>query len=58
MAEIVEIHACERAFDEEGNADIRAFDPLVYLGGLREYWSLGNKEADAYRAGLELLGKS
>jgi len=58
MAEIVEIHACERAFDEEGKADIRAFDPLVYLGGLREYWSLGNKEADAYRAGLELLEKS
>jgi len=57
MGEIVEIHACESAFDAEGKADIRAFDPLVYLGGLREYWSLGKKEADAYRAGLELLEK-
>ncbi len=57
MGEIVEIHACDSAFDAEGKADIRAFDPLVYLGGLREYWSLGKKEADAYRAGLELLEK-
>lgn len=57
MGEIVEIHACESAFDEQGKADIRAFDPLVYLGGLREYWSLGEKEADAYRAGLALLEK-
>ena len=57
MGEIVEIHACDNAFDAEGKADIRAFDPLVYLGGLREYWSLGKKEADAYRAGLELLEK-
>jgi len=57
MGEIVEIHACESAFDSKGKADIRAFDPLVYLGGIREYWSLGKKEADAYRAGLELLEK-
>ena len=58
MGEIVEIHACESAFDEEGKADLRVFDPLVYLGGLREYWTLGKKEADAYQAGLELLEKS
>jgi flavin reductase (DIM6/NTAB) family NADH-FMN oxidoreductase RutF len=57
MAEIVEIHACENAFNEQGQADARVFDPLVYLGGLREYWSLGKKEADAYRAGLALLEK-
>jgi flavin reductase (DIM6/NTAB) family NADH-FMN oxidoreductase RutF len=57
MGEIVEIHACESAFDEQGHADIKTFDPLVYLGGLREYWSLGKKEADAYRAGLALLEK-
>ncbi len=57
MGEIVEIHACEAAFDGNQKADVRAFDPLVYLGGLREYWSLGKKEADAYKAGLELLKK-
>lgn len=55
MAEIVEIHACEEAFTEQGEADVKVFDPLVYLGGMREYWSLGKKEADAYRAGLALL---
>lgn len=55
LGEIIEIHACEDAFDQEGKADIRSFDPLVYLGGLREYWSLGEKKADAYKAGLKLL---
>lgn len=57
MGEIVEIHACEAAFDDQGKADVRVFDPLVYLGGMREYWSLDEKEADAYRAGLALLDK-
>jgi len=55
MGEIVEIHACESAFDAAGRADVRAFDPLVYLGGLREYWTLGEKAADAYRVGAALL---
>ena len=57
MGEIVEIHACESAFNGNGKADVKAFDPLVYLGGLREYWSLGRKEADAYSAGSALLKK-
>ena len=57
LGEIVEIHACEDAFNEQGEADVKVFDPLVYLGGMREYWSLGKKEADAYRAGLALLDK-
>ena len=57
IGEIVEIHACESAFDDNGKADVRAFDPLVYLGGLREYWSLGSKAADAYSAGAALLKK-
>lgn len=55
MGEIVEIHACDEAFNEQGKADVKVFDPLVYLGGMREYWSLGEKQADAYRAGLALL---
>ena len=57
LGEIVEIHACEEAFNEQGEVDVKVFDPLVYLGGIREYWSLGKKEADAYRAGLALLDK-
>lgn len=57
MGEIVEIHACEEAFAEKQQGDARVFDPLVYLGGLREYWSLGEKEADAYKSGLELIDK-
>jgi hypothetical protein len=56
IGEIIEIHACEDAFDND-KADVKAFDPLVYLGGLREYWSLGRKQADAYSAGSVLLKK-
>lgn len=55
LGEIVEIHACEAAFDAAGQGDVRVFDPLVYLGGLREYWTLGEKAADAYQAGKPLL---
>ncbi|MEN8728982.1 MAG: flavin reductase family protein [Desulfuromonadales bacterium] len=56
IGEIIEIHACEDAF-VNSKADVKAFDPLVYLGGLREYWSLGRKQADAYSAGSVLLKK-
>jgi flavin reductase (DIM6/NTAB) family NADH-FMN oxidoreductase RutF len=55
LGEILEIHAAEDAFDPAGKADARAFDPLVYLGGIREYWSLGDKAADAYLAGKDLF---
>lgn len=55
MGEIVEIYATEKAFGQEDKVDIKAFDPLVYLGGLREYWSLGKKQADAYKAGAVIL---
>lgn len=55
LGEIVEIYALEQAFDASGKADAQAFDPLVYLGGIREYWGLGRKCADAYRDGAALL---
>ena len=53
LGEIVEIHADENAFKPDGRLDATVFDPLVYLGGIKEYWSLGSKQADAYRAGLQ-----
>ncbi|WP_305041092.1 flavin reductase family protein [Geoalkalibacter sp.] len=56
LGEILEIHATDAAFDAEGRMDARAFDPLVYLGGIREYWSLGEKRGDAYRDGIRLFG--
>lgn len=55
LGEILQIHAAEQAFAEHPNGDARCFDPLVYLGGIREYWSLGEKVADAYQAGKILL---
>lgn len=53
LGEIVEVLADEAAFGPDGAGDARVFDPLVYLGGLKEYWSLGNKQGDAYRCGLK-----
>lgn len=54
MGEILEIHAADEAFDGDGKMDARIFDPLVYLGGIREYWNLGEKVAQAYQDGLKL----
>jgi flavin reductase (DIM6/NTAB) family NADH-FMN oxidoreductase RutF len=54
LAEIVEIHAAEGAIGADGETDVAAFDPLVYLGGIRQYWSLGEKQANAYKDGLLL----
>jgi len=55
LGEILEIHAAEEAFRNHPQGDARVFDPLVYLGGIREYWGLGEKVADAYKAGLGLV---
>ena len=52
--EILEIHAAEEAFDAAGQMQAKGFDPLVYLGGIREYWSLGEAVGVAYRDGLSL----
>ncbi len=57
LGEIVEIHATETAFSVEGEIETKAFDPLVYLGGIRQYWSLGEKQADAYKDGLQIVKK-
>ncbi len=54
LGEILDIHAIDAAFDEQHGLSAAPFDPLVYLGGVREYWSLGDKVADAYRDGLAL----
>jgi flavin reductase (DIM6/NTAB) family NADH-FMN oxidoreductase RutF len=51
LGEILEIHAVEAAFGEDGGIDAGVFDPLVYLGGIREYWSLGDLAGIAYRDG-------
>lgn len=54
LGEILQIHAAESAFDADGKMDARRFDPLVYLGGVREYWDLGNLRGIAYADGKRL----
>lgn len=55
LGEILEIHAVDAAFGEDGSIDAGAFDPLVYLGGIREYWGLGVLAGVAYRDGKRLI---
>lgn len=52
VAEVVESHADEDVLDATGEkVDVGELDPLVYIAGSREYWSLGEKLADAYTLG-------
>lgn len=55
FAEILETRADEEILDEDGNVDIEALDPLVYIPGAREYHRLGGKVADAYQIGRTVL---
>ena len=57
MGEIVQIHAAEAAFNAAGEMDAQRFDPLVYLGGIRQYWDLGQQRGAAYSVGKQLLTK-
>lgn len=55
LGEIQDILASEQAFGDDGSMDTRVFDPLVYLGGIREYWSLGERKGQAYKDGKKLM---
>lgn len=54
LAEILEIHLDAAACLEDGY-DASVISPLVYLGGIREYWGLGRKAGTAYNIGKVLL---
>lgn len=56
FGEIVQTHAEEDVLTEDGRmVDIAKLDPLVYIAGQREYRRLGEKVADAFRVGKELM---
>ena len=55
LGEILDIQVAADAVGEEGRIDPQAIAPLVYLGGVREYWSLGRKVGTAYRDGKPLF---
>lgn len=54
LAEVLEVHALKKAIRDDGSYDAAVFDPVVYLGGIREYWDLGSKRGTAYKDGLQL----
>lgn len=56
LGEVLEIHIASAACLDTGY-DASVIDPLVYLGGIREYWGLGEKVGTAYSIGKELLPK-
>jgi len=54
LAEVLEVHALKAAIRDDGSFDVASLDPVVYLGGIREYWDLGSRRATAYKDGLQL----
>lgn len=57
IGRIVETHIDTDKLGDPGNYtsfDIEAIDPLVYIGGAREYRRLGDKIGDAYSIGKKL----
>jgi flavin reductase (DIM6/NTAB) family NADH-FMN oxidoreductase RutF len=56
VGEIVQSHANEDVLNEDGDElDIMKLDPLVYATGVREYFRLGERLADAYSCGRTLM---
>lgn len=56
--EILETHIDEDKISDQsrpGSIDVAAINPLIYYSGARQYWSLGNKEGDAYKIGKEII---
>ena len=57
IGKIVETHIDTDKLEDPGNYtsfDIDAIDPLIYIGGAREYRRLGEKIGDAYSIGKKL----
>jgi flavin reductase (DIM6/NTAB) family NADH-FMN oxidoreductase RutF len=60
VGEIVETHIdTDKLKDPEhyGSVDIDAFNPLIYIGGARQYRRIGEKVGDAYSIGNSLKKK-
>jgi len=51
LGEILDIQVDAAAVDGTGRIDPQLIAPLVYLGGVREYWNLGHKVGTAYQDG-------
>ena len=54
IGEIVNVSVDERILDEKGRVTLEKFSPVAYDWMTRSYLRLGDKAADAYRAGLAL----
>jgi len=57
IGKIVETHIDTDKLEDPGNYtsfDIDAIDPLIYIGGAREYRRLGEKIGDAYSIGKKM----
>ncbi len=57
VGEILEVHMDTdklRDVNEPGSFDVEAMNPLIYVGGAREYRKIGEKIGDAYQIGKSL----
>lgn len=59
LGDILETHIDEDKIDKpKKRIDIAKVDPLVYCATVREYWQLGQKLGDGFKAGLEIRPSS
>lgn len=59
--EILEVHIDASKLRDTANMrslDIEAINPLIYIGGAREYRTIGKKAGDAYQVGKSLKSDS
>ena len=57
VGEIEETHVDTKLLADQndlGSIDIKALNPLIYFGGVREYRNVGDKIGDAYQIGNKL----
>lgn len=57
IGEILETHIDTdklKDVNDYGSINIEAFNPLIYMGGVREYRKVGEKAGDAYSIGKQL----
>ena len=53
IGEILEANIDDDCFDDDGKVLVGKIDPLVYIPTIREYWSIGQKLADSFKAGKD-----
>ena len=45
----------DKQYMTDGKPNLKKMDPIIYAGAQKQYWSVGDKLADAFKIGKELI---